>query len=89
MTKKRASPSTVEELFALPKRDFEKAMREAFRHLVAIGALINGGCSENGEVRWLPVKTHPYWAQVWDELEGERSNAIHNDELGTEDDYRS
>jgi len=63
---------SVEELFALPEREFETAMSEALRHLVAIGAIADSGFrSDDGEVRWRVDKTHPYWAHTWEEIEGE------------------
>jgi hypothetical protein len=50
----------------------EADIKEALRHLIAIGAVVDSGFrSEDGEVRWTLDRTHPYWAQIWEEIEGE------------------
>jgi hypothetical protein len=62
MSKKRERHDlTVEELFALPEREFEEAIREALRDMIATGAVVDSGCSEDGKVRWT----------LAEELEGE------------------
>jgi hypothetical protein len=76
MTKKRSffqlTPTSVEGLFALSKRRFEKSIKKEIRHLIVIGALVDSGeRGEDGEVRWAPVKTHPYWAHIWEEIDAE------------------
>jgi hypothetical protein len=54
MSKKREwDDLTVEELFALPEQEFKKAMREALKHMIATGMVVDSGFrSDDGEVRW-------------------------------------
>jgi hypothetical protein len=48
-----------------PQFPTDEELKEAFRHLVAIGAIIDSGNrGKNGEVMWTLDKTHPYWAQT-------------------------
>ena len=55
----------------------DEELKKAFRHLIAIGALVDSGNrGENGEVRWVRDKTHPYWAQpIFEEIEAEEIEA--------------
>jgi hypothetical protein len=56
-----------------PQFPTDQELKEAFKHLVAIGALVDSGNrGENGEVMWTRDKTHPYWAQpIFEEIEAE------------------
>jgi hypothetical protein len=61
MTKKR-TPPTIEELSALPERQFKRVMRKELKRLIAIGAVVEAGRSADGTVRWTLNQAHPYWA---------------------------
>jgi hypothetical protein len=48
----------------------DEELKEAFRRLVAIGAIIDSGRREEGKVCWTLNRTHPYWAGgVLEEIE--------------------
>jgi hypothetical protein len=57
------SDLTAEELFALlalPKREFEAAMKAALSHLIKTGAVVDSGFrSEDGAVRWTLAECPP------------------------------
>jgi hypothetical protein len=50
----------------------DEELRKTLKHRIAIGAVVDSGYrSEDGSVRWTLNRTHPYWADIWEELNAE------------------